>query len=278
MIGRRALAAVAALVAMLAVSPAVAAPTREDLCEPHYIKQPIPSTADGEIVLPVIVHYMKSTQHKNQVWRVFKQPTLVDYFKDNGRINTIWKQAGIRLFLHRIEHCRYDPVAMTGQIKGQREELPDPTKAGREQYDRIVHFYNYPGVAGLDLYLWWELGGTVTGFAVPYHLSDGSKRTGSVWVDTQCVRTSDMLKQCPNLMAHEIGHFLGLCHTCRVERDPVTGCTSCAGPQDRIPPCESSAAGRSIMRSRYDGTKLDACQIERSTGEARDRIKSNSPH
>jgi hypothetical protein len=222
---------------------------------------------------------MKSTRHKNEVWNVFKQTTLIDYFKENGKINTIWKQAGVRLFVHRIEHCRYDPVAMTDQIKGsKREELPDPTKVGREMYDRVVRFYNYREVAGLDLYLWWELGGTVTGFAVPYHLSDGSERTGSVWVDTQCVRTPDMLKRCPNLVAHEIGHFLGLCHICRVEGDPVTGCTSCAGPQDRIPLCSSPAAARSIMRSRYDGTKLDDCQIKRSAGEARDRITSNSPH
>jgi reprolysin-like metallo-peptidase family M12B len=268
------LVAVVALLLMVPASPATSAPTRDDLCEPQWVK-PIP---EGTKVLPVIVHYMKSTGHKNQVWNVFKQATLIDYFKENGTINTIWKQAGVRLFLHRIEHCRYDPVAMTGQIKGsKREELPDPTKVGPEMYDRVVRFYNYREVAGLDLYLWWELGGTVTGFAVPYRLSDGSERTGSVWVDTQCVRTPDMLKRCPNLVAHEIGHFLGLCHVCRVESDPVTGCTSCAGPQDRIPLCSSPSAPLSIMRSRYDKTGLDGCQIKRAADHAQKRIESNSP-
>jgi hypothetical protein len=270
------LVAVAALSLVFPASRAAQGATRDDLCEAQYIAH-LPASTTDEIVLPVIVHYMKSTLHKNEVWKTFTQRTVTGYFKQNGTIDKIWRQAGIRLFLHRIEHCAYDPVAMTGQVRGQPEEVPDPVNSQPALFDRVVQFYNHRAVPGLDLYLWWELGGLVVGYSVPYHLSDGSTRTGAVWVDTQCVRTREMAARCERLVAHEIGHFLGLCHRCRVDRDPVTGCTSCSGPQDRIPNCASRDAPDSIMRSRFDGTKLDTCEIRRSTGEAQDRIRSSNP-
>ena len=268
---------VATLLATWAAAIAAQAqPTREDLCEPWHIA-PLRAARPGEIVLPVIVHHMKSTKHSNKIWNVFTERIVTAYFRGEGTIRTIWRPAGVQLFLHRIERCQYDPVTMTGQSRNQPEELPDPTAGadGPTMFRRVGDFYNYDRVRGLDLYLWWEIGGRFIGYARPYELSDGTRTTGGVWVDRQCVQSEEAAPKCERLIAHEIGHFLGLCHRCRVTGDAATPCTACVG--HRIPDCSSRRAEPLfIMRSRFDGTKLDGCEIERATAQARDRIKGNT--
>jgi hypothetical protein len=257
-------------------------PNRDDLCDPLWIRR-LPAAQDGEVVLPVIVHYMKSTDPRhgdNDVTAVFRQPLLRRYFSGRSFINgTVWRQADIRLFLHRIEVCRYDP-AFTGQLPNQPEEIPSPSAGsdGPELFRRVNSAYNYQIVPGLDLYVWWEIGGLVVGHARPYHLSSGAATTGAVWVDTQCLNTPEMAARCERLIAHEAGHFLGLCHVCKVAGDSESQCTACVPSFPQLPDCASSDAPRdSIMRSRYDGRTLNACEIGRAVGEARSRVGSTPP-
>ena len=270
------------LVAMTAPSWGQPLPNRDDRCDPLWIK-PVPAASDGEVVLPVIVHYMKSTgqTHRgNDVAKVFSQALLRRYFDRAQFINgTVWQQAKIRLFLHRIEACRYDP-AFTGQLPKQPEEIPSPTAGtdGPEMFRRVNDAYNYQNVRGLDLYLWWEIGGRAVGYARPYHLSGGETTTGAVWVDRQCLETTEMAKQCPHLIAHEAGHFLGLCHVCKLLGDSQTKCTSCVPAFDQLPDCSSAKAPKdAIMRSRFDGKKLvNTCEIDRARDEASSRLGSTS--
>lgn len=267
---------VAVLLGIAGPAPGQAAPDRDQLCDPVWVKR-VPAPRNGEIVLPVIVHYMKSTaanHQTNDVAQVFKNK-IHSFFATNGFVNgTVWKTAGVRLFLHRIEACRYDP-AFTGQIAGQAEEIPSPM-AGSEGpglFRRVNDAYNYRVVRGLDLYLWWEISGLIIGYARPYHLSSGETTTGAVWVDTQCLNTPEMAARCTRLLAHEAGHFLGLCHVCRISGDTETQCTACVSSFDQLPDCAAPNAPRgAIMRSRYDGKRLNACEVERAQTEARSRI------
>lgn len=255
------------------------APDRDALCKPVRT-QPVPASQKGEIVLPVIVHYMKSTgpNHAgNDIAGVFTESWLSSYFDEHGFANdTIWRQANIRLFLHVVEICDYDPV-FTGQIPNQAEEIGSPSagSTGPARFRRVNDAYNYRKVSGLDLYFWWEISGRVVGHGKPHRLSSGETTTGAVWVDRQCLATPSIAEQCRHLIAHEAGHFLGLCHVCKLSGDSQTGCTSCVPAFCELPDCGSPEAPRhAIMRSRYDGTTLNACEIERAAGEARHRIRS----
>ncbi len=270
------------IIAVTGPSSAQPLPDRNDLCDPSWIRR-LPAARGDEVVLPVIVHYMKSTDPghgDNDVSRVFTPALLRRYFAAHGFINgTVWRRANIRLFLHRIETCRYDP-AFTGQLSHQPEEIPSPDAGsdGPVLFQRVNSAYNYRDVRGLDLYLWWEIGGLVVGYARPYHLSSGASTVGAVWVDAQCLNTPEMAARCQRLIAHEAGHFLGLCHVCKVAGDSETQCTACVPPFAQLPDCASSDAPRTaIMRSRYDGRALNACEIERAGGEARSRAGSTPP-
>ena len=268
-----------AIVATHAPARGQSLPDRDDRCDPLWIR-PVPAAPAGDIVLPVTVHYMKSTgrnHRSNDVTRLFTQAWLRRSFDPSQFINgTVWRQAKITLFLHRIETCRYDP-AFTGQLPNRLEEIPSPTAGsdGPTLFRRVNDAYNYQKAPGLDLYLWWEIGGRTVGYARPYHLSSGETTTGAVWVDRQCLDTP---AQCPHLIAHEAGHFLGLCHVCKLAGDSQTGCTSCVPSFDALPDCGSAKAPKdAIMRSRYDGKKLiKPCEVDRPRGEASSRVGSTS--
>jgi len=285
--GRPLIMVVVALVAVVAIhAPATGQPVpdRDDRCDPLWIR-PVPPPSDDPLVLPVIVHYMKSTapNHRgNDVATKFSPALLRQYFDQGNFVNgTVWRQANITLFLHRIETCRYDP-AFTGQFPGKIEEIPSPGLGsdGATLFRRVNDAYNYQKVKGLDLYLWWEIGGRVIGHSRPYHLSSGETTTGAVWVDRQCLQASAGMSaaKCARLIAHEAGHFLGLCHVCKLPGDSQTQCTSCVPTFDRLPECGSARAPKdAIMRSRFDGKRLiKPCEVDRARGEASSRIGSTS--
>jgi len=265
---RRRLALGLALLALVAGAPARAA---AEPCEVVH-EAPLPASASGELVLPVVVHYMKSSEaahDEHDVEDVFPRERLERYFRRTGTINRIWAQAGITLVLHRLERCLYRPADYPG---AGPEERIDPFGApGLRNFLAVVERYNFRPARGVDLYFWWAIKG-YEGYSRPYTLSDGTRTTGAVWVDRRCVTRA--AAACPRLIAHEIGHFLGLCHVCRLPGEARTGCTACVGPWDRLPLCGAAAAPRArLMRSDFNGHTLDACETARAGAQARERVQ-----
>jgi hypothetical protein len=67
--------------------------------------------------------------------------------------------------------------------------------------------YNSSAVSGVDVYVWWKLDRS-SGYGAPHLQTGMASGLGAVWIDG-CAGVP-----CGHLVAHELGHFLGLCHTC----------------------------------------------------------------
>ena len=237
----------------------------------------VPPPAGITITLPVNVHYMKSTDprhvHANDLEQVFPERLLVKLFGDSssGAVNAIWRQAKIRLSLHRAEACDYDPAAFDVE-SGAREEIPSPMAGdfGRRVFNKINAAFNSTATPGVDLYLWTDIRAGLVGYGAS-HRRSAPPRTGGVWVDKGCVET--LGARCPALVAHEIGHFLGLCHSCENSITNSGPCTICLPPGTQTAPV-CGPRENLLMRPWFDGTKLTQCEIGQARLKAAERLNA----
>ena len=222
-----------------------------------------------ELVVPVSVQLMKYRGKKfpaNDIAGVFSEPQIKRLLRPSGTVGTIWAQAKIRLALYRLRLCEYTREDFHLQPT-DREEIPSPDagEAGATFFRRVNERYNDRTLRGLDVYLWWDMRAWAG-----YGARHRDDRPGAVWLDRDC-RSPSFDGGCDRLLAHEIGHFFGLCHSCKASwdpTDPVT-CRVCI-PDGQEPPI----CGRSkdfIMRSTYDGKRLTTCEIAEATRRARER-------
>jgi hypothetical protein len=248
-------------------APAVAQPPRA--CEAMTVEgftapttaPPPPQGADPELVpvsLPVVVHYMNVAGSGEEVAGRFRPDKLIQYFRESGVVNRIWYQAGVLLYVQRFERCTVR-FADFGLDPGPSQEIDSPARseAGRERFRRINAAYNAPDVRGVDLYVW---GGIVQdgGYGDRW-LETGALRAGAAWIDPDCFDNQHV--DCDLLLAHEIGHFLGLCHSCSVGQDQLrVGCVRCLPASMKQPDGSFTLKncrqlpGKRIMRS--DNLKL----------------------
>lgn len=197
---------------------------------------PLPTSPD---TVPVMITYMKnSRQQGDDVQTKLSKSRLTSGFESGGEFNAIWRSKGIVLALVGFRSCLYT-LGPGFELNPPRHDVPKPD-ATAEVFESVfltlVRDLNTRTVKsgsrdvafkGLDLYLWWDIAG-YPGFGVRprfgrQHEATGRGadepalgRPGAVWLDRECVGPPDT---CGGLLAHEVGHFLGLCHCCHGPTD-----------------------------------------------------------
>lgn len=261
---------VALVLALTAFSsvPATAAP-RDD-CD---VVKTVPVQRDGQqVVVPVIVRFMKSKDPNfvRDPEERLSTDEVETFFDSRRTINTIWRRANVILAVHRIERCRYaaDDLGFDPGFK-----IPSPMANDWEAFFRVNDLYNF-GDFGLDVYIWWGIKFGMA-FAAP-HRVNGRERKGAVWFGSDCLMGQTRV-QCETLIAHEAGHFLGLCHVCMFAEDappsrgPSALCHTC---QSAVPNCNGPSAPRNrLMRADANGTTLSPAEKACALGKARERVQ-----
>jgi hypothetical protein len=195
---------------------------------------PLPTSPE---TVPVMVTYMKNSRRPgDDVETKLSKNRLRDGFAREGEFNSVWRPKGIELALIGFRACSY---ALGGSFEPDREDVPKPDVKDvfESVFLRVLHDHNTRtikrgarevGFRGLDLYLWWRIAG-FPGFGVRPRFGREREvsgrgndeplfgRPGAIWMDKECVGEGS----CPGLLAHEVGHFFGLCHCChRADEDP----------------------------------------------------------
>jgi hypothetical protein len=240
---------------------------------------PGPASVGPPITMPVIVHFMKTTDprhaDRNDLRTTFTDVVITRLFAPGGpatgTVNGVWQGANIRLVLHRVEECDYDPVAFDIEAP-DREEISSPMAGafGEQLFSRINAAFNFTVVRGLDMYLWMDIRGGLVGYGAS-HRSTSPPRIGAIWIDKGCLTSLDAVR-CTRLVAHEIGHFLGLCHSCETAMTRSGPCSICLPPGTATPPSCAGLPVNFIMRGTYDGTLLTDCEIAQARATALDRL------
>jgi hypothetical protein len=233
------------------------------------------------IALPVVAHRMKDRAATEEVAYVFTAAELGGLFVTTGlrgAANTVWAPAGVLFHLVAIDDCAYSlserPFADGSgpATTGLPAAIPWPLADCQAMFRRVNRAYNAPAIRGVDLYVWRSMERAV-GYAAQHRADGPSPGPGAVWMDQRCVGAVLDAPPCHRVFAHEVGHFLGLCHSC------VTTATA-PGDGDRCGFCASLAAcGEAhaglLMRDDLHGTRLTPEEIHAARAKASQITSSN---
>jgi hypothetical protein len=277
-----------ALAATIGVSAAAGEPGPPAAgCE--VLARPAPASAPADLLtLPVIIHYMTLDEDGLEADRrmraeamnesvlasavaleaLFAPPRPAAPAHERG-VNDVWGVFGIRLVVVRAERCVFDPQDAGGV------PLPAPSFRDLSRLRALSARFNTPGFGGINLYQWPQIQGFIGGYASAPRADGPFPGPGAVWFHVASVTTvapfpsgwmSHVL-----LMAHEIGHYLTLTHSC-TRGEPVIGEPFPADHPDRnLPTCPIPGTDphASLMSDRQDGITLSPCEQKRARAAAR---------
>lgn len=198
-------------------------------------RNPPSRDSNGLLVVPIILHMMMAdVPSDNPHWpnspRPVWTPDKVDqqFAPEEGLVNKIWRRAGLRIAVVRVDACPYSPAYLRPDKKATViVPVPGEGPEWDQYYHQVNHIFNARDNKALNVYLWVKTG---TGGQSTYYGTSPRQETAAVWTDIMCVLPENpstpeierkMLPEtCARLLAHEIGHALTLPHTCKVGSPP----------------------------------------------------------
>lgn len=260
---------VAALVVLAAPAGRVDAQTGG--CEPldRYadLVAPEPTTA-GTVTVPLVIHIMERPGRPCRVRRAWPSTALRRLFDDDPTdrrtVASIWGDTSLRFVVREVALHELAPPRdlLNG---GGTVIIPTTGPLGTARWEaafrRLVARVHRP--LSVNVYLWTALAPNQAGFGRSTRSGRGK---ATVWLASKCTNPARMSRErCARIVAHELGHALGLYHS---------GANRCATVQPTFrgvclrtsAPCGESRNAERLMASAEAGRLV--CDVEARAAEA----------